>query len=373
MGLFDELLGGSKSAQPTSATPATSGPAAIDPTPVIVQDSVTIGANSSSGITMPTVDPMMVLNEQTTSTPPSLDDILNISAGNVTAEMPSYTERKAAEAAMSASVVTPVAEGTSPIVTPVVENSSPIITEAPAPVATTPYNIISETPVVPTILAETPVESAPTILSETPVEAPMNSLFAEAKTEAPEVISFEVKAETPVEAPVETPSLFNFGTEEKALETPASPLVETAEISDNSSLFGGISTEITEEKVAEKTPEISLESTSDFLAAGLVQLANMKKLLADRKEKYLAEAESYREQKEKFAELEKQAIENSRSMDDEAARIDSMEAYFKKQQDGANTNDSVNTALTGIAVQNAVGTTIEKKTSRKKTTEKTSA
>lgn len=317
----------------------------------IAQDSANIGANSSSGIVMPTVDPMMVLNEQATSTPPSLDDILNISAGNVTPEMPSYTARKAAENTETTPIVTPVVEDSSPIIvseTPAESNS--VTVENPTPVATTPYNLVSETPVVPTILSETTDEKS--------------SDSSEVKTEIPEAISSEIKVETPAESS----SLFDFGTNE---EIPTLTIAETTEVSDNSSLFGDIGTEIAEEKVAEKEPEISLESTSDFLAAGLIQLANMKKSLADRKEKFLAEAESYREQKEKFAELEKQAIENSHSMDDEAARIDAMEAYFKKQQDGASMNDSVNTALTGIAVQNAVGTTIEKKSSRKKTVAKT--
>ena len=104
------------------------------------------------------------------------------------------------------------------------------------------------------------------------------------------------------------------------------------------------------------------ENTDSFLNAGLLQLEKMEKALADRKQKFLDQAEEYRSEKEKFAKLEAEAIESSRSMDDEQSRIDTMKKYFKKQQEGANINDSVGTALTGIGVKNAVGKTMNRKT-----------
>lgn len=362
MGLFDDLLGGgAKKAEPTPVTPATP---IQDATPIIISDDSAPMA-SNSGIPMPAVDPVAVMNEQTTSTPPSLDDILSMAPMNP--NMPSYTAQKAMESqnpVSESSIVvtetptiieaTPTMTEISPIITetpvvtensiqevsfatmtPAVENTAPIVSEMPLqtenamPVVgvATQENITTPTSDIFAISETAPVQNEILNLSETP-SASENSLFSTMETETPVV---ENISENPVN-------------------------IETSE-----NIFAGVAESVT--PVAEATPE----TTSDFLMAGLLQLEKMEKSLAERKNSFLAQAEEYRAEKEKFAALEEKAIADAHSMDDEQARIDAMKAYFKKQQDGASLNDSVNTALAGVAVQNAVGTTIEKKTTRKKT------
>lgn len=362
MGLFDDLLGGgAKKAEPTPVTPATP---IQDATPIIISDDSAPMA-SNSGIPMPAVDPVAVMNEQTTSTPPSLDDILSMAPMNP--NMPSYTAQKAMESqnpVSESSIVvtetptiieaTPTMTEISPIITetpvvtensiqevsfatmtPAVENTAPIVSEMPLqtenamPVVgvATQENITTPTSDIFAISETAPVQNEILNLSETP-SASENSLFSTMETETPVV---ENISENPVN-------------------------IETSE-----NIFAGVAESVT--PVAEATPE----TTSDFLMAGLLQLEKMEKSLAERKNSFLAQAEEYRAEKEKFAALEEKAIADAHSMDDEQARIDAMKAYFKKQQDGASLNDSVNTALAGVAVQNAVDTTIEKKTTRKKT------
>ena len=299
MGLFDDLLGGgSKNATPQDTTPIMT-------------------------------DPMAEMSQGTTSTPPAIDELLNISAGNVTADMPSYTEQKAAESQNMVTEVAPAIEvtaaespiiisDTTEVVTPVVESTS-VTTDAPS-------SLTAETPVVAPSISENLVTETPVIslLDETPMT----------ETSATEVVTPEVV----------TPeiSLISEENHEAAENVEKSPIFASSEA----------------ETLVAEVPE----NTDSFLMAGLLQLEKMEKALADRKQKFLDQAEEYRSEKEKFAKLEAEAIENSRSMDDEQSRIDTMKKYFKKQQEGANINDSVGTALTGIGVKNAVGKTMNRKT-----------
>lgn len=337
----------------------------------------------------------------TTVTPAAIDELLNISAGNVTPEMPSYTAQKAAQPEASpviisetpaitettspviisetpavAPIITETPVATSPIiseVTPTLEANSPIITEvAPAQEKTSPIimgtPVVTENPVVTPLVSETPAEVTP-IMTETPTnptdlfggnatdslsgaEIPATTeVISEEKTETP-AITAELPetslfgAEIPTETKAETPSILGFDAQTEA---PA-----------ENNIFSEAANET-------KTETSMPENTEGFIVAGLVQLEKMEKSLAERKQKFLDQADEYRSEKEKFAKLEEEAIKNSRSMDDEQKKIDTMKKYFNKQLEGPNINDSVDTALTGIAVQNAVGKTIEKKTTRKKT------
>lgn len=99
-------------------------------------------------------------------------------------------------------------------------------------------------------------------------------------------------------------------------------------------------------------PKSSPVSTEDFIATSLAQLATMKLSLDSRKKVFLDKAEEYRKEKEKFAELEADALRDSASMDDERARIEMMEKYFEKQKSDAENQENV---------------TIERKTTRKTT------
>ncbi len=327
MGLFDDLLGGTSK----NTTPQ-------DTTPIMT-------------------DPMAGMPQRTTSTPPAIDELLNISAGNVTADMPSYTAQKAAEASNVVAETTP-----DMTISPAIEittNDSPILisdtAEVPTPVVETtlvteeaPSALVMETPVMETPMlepqAETPVIS---LLDETPLtETPA------AEVSTPEISLMTEENHETAEKAADS-GLFSLVDQD--LESTQASVTETsAENTETSSIFASSETETL-------TTEIP-ENTDSFLTAGLLQLEKMEKALADRKQKFLDQAGEYRSEKEKFAKLEAEALENSRSMDDEQDRIDTMKKYFKKQQEGANINDSVGTALTGIGVKNAVGKTINRKT-----------
>ena len=327
MGLFDDLLGGgSKNATPQDTTPIMT-------------------------------DPMAGMSQGTTSTPPAIDELLNISAGNVTADMPSYTAQKAAESQNMVTEVAPaieVTEAESPIiisdatemVTPAVESTS-VTTDAPS-------SLIAETPAVAPSISENLVTETPVIslLDETPMTETSVTEVVAPEVATPEISLISEENHETAEKAAES-GLFSLVGQD--LESAQALATETSvENTENSSIFASSETETL-------TTEIP-ENTDSFLNAGLLQLEKMEKALADRKQKFLDQAEEYRSEKEKFAKLEAEALENSRSMDDEQDRIDTMKKYFKKQQEGANINDSVGTALTGIGVKNAVGKTINRKT-----------
>lgn len=327
MGLFDDLLGGgSKNATPQDTTPIMT-------------------------------DPMAEMSQGTTSTPPAIDELLNISAGNVTADMPSYTTQKAAESQNVVTEVAPAIEVTaaeSPIIisdateviTPVVESTS-VTSDAPS-------SLIAETPVVAPSISENLVTETPVIslLDETPMTETSVTEVVTPEAVTPEISLISEENHEVAENAAES-GLFSLVDHD--LESAQSPAVEiSAENVEQSPIFASSETETLVAEVP--------ENTDSFLTAGLLQLEKMEKALADRKQKFLDQAEEYRSEKEKFAKLEAEAIESSRSMDDEQSRIDTMKKYFKKQQEGANINDSVGTALTGIGVKNAVGKTMNRKT-----------
>lgn len=326
MGLFDDLLGGgSKNTAPQDTTPIMT-------------------------------DPMAGMPQGTTSTPPAIDELLNISAGNVTADMPSYTAQKAAESQNIVTEAAPAIEITateSPIIiSDATGVATPVVEAAPA-TAEAPNSLVIDTPAISPVV-ENPVTETPVIslLDETPMTE--NSVT---EVVAPEVATPEISliSEENHETAEKAAESGLFSLVDQDLESAQALATETSvENTENSSIFASSETETL-------TTEIP-ENTDSFLTAGLLQLEKMEKALADRKQKFLDQAEEYRSEKEKFAKLETEALENSRSMDDEQDRIDTMKKYFKKQQEGANINDSVGTALTGIGVKNAVGKTINRKT-----------
>lgn len=385
MGLFDDLLGTTKTQETVVSAPP-----------------------------MPNVDPMAVMEEKTTSTPPEVDAFLNMSAGAVTADMPSYTDRKAHGEAI---VTTTITEEISPTPTidltpelnlnstPVVETTTTItseVTETPvldlfgsAEISVPATEIIPEAPVVEAI-SETPVATedsfslttenifdstvleAPVVSSEvtenaTPVEVENNSIFDfsanETEVKAPESPIVEaISTETETQSEVVSNDIFGFSAENNSTENIVSAQFETEVESKTEENIFAISTE-NEAKVPE-TPEFTLASTSDFITASLVQLDKMEQSLADRKAQFLSQAEQYRLEKEKFAELEAKALEDSTSMDAEQSRITTMRNYFQKQlKQESEITDSVNTALAGIATQKAVGNAMKKspRTTAKKT------
>lgn len=386
MGLFDDLLGTTK---PQTETIVSEAP-----------------------VPAPNIDPMAVMEEKVTSTPPEVDAFLNMSAGAVTADMPSYTDRKAHGEAVATTTITEDVSFASAIeTTPELDLNS--TTESFSTV--TPE--IAETPVLDLFAsAEVSVPTAE-IIPEAPVETPVIEAVSEApiisgdslslttenifetpvlETETTENIVTTTEETTPVVA--ENNSILDFSITETEVKTEENPLVEavSTENENNNGTISddifGFATETTEnnetpveakseEKIEEKTEEnifaiateaplveaktetmeTNISSTSDFITASLVQLDKMEQSLADRKAEFLSQAEQYRLEKEKFAELEAKALEDSTSMDAEQSRITTMRNYFQKQlKQESEITDSVNTALAGIATQKAVGNAMKK-------------
>lgn len=386
MGLFDDLLGTTK---PQTETIVSEAP-----------------------VPAPNIDPMAVMEEKVTSTPPEVDAFLNMSAGAVTADMPSYTDRKAHGETVATTTITedvsfaPAIETTPELdlnsTTESVSTVTPEIAETPvldlfasAEVSVPTAEIIPEatveTPVIEAV-SEAPLISSDSLslTSENILETPV------LETEITENIVTTTEESTPVVA--ENNSILDFSITETEVKTEENPLVEAVStesetqakiVSDD--IFG-FATETTEnnetpveakseEKIEEKTEEnifaiatesplveaktetmeTNISSTSDFITASLVQLDKMEQSLADRKAQFLSQAEQYRLEKEKFAELEAKALEDSTSMDAEQSRITTMRNYFQKQlKQESEITDSVNTALAGIATQKAVGNAMKK-------------
>ena len=185
-------------------------------------------------------DPMAGMSQGTTSTPPVIDELLNISAGNVTADMPSYTAQKAAESQNMVTEVVPAIEITaeeSPIiisdatevVTPVVESTS-VTSDAPS-------SLIAETPVVAPSISEN-------LVTETPVislldEAPMTETSV-AEVVTPEAVTPETSliSEENHEAAENAAESGLFSLVDHDLESTQSPVVEiSAENAEKSSIF----------------------------------------------------------------------------------------------------------------------------------------
>lgn len=386
MGLFDDLLGTTK---PQTETIVSEAP-----------------------VPAPNIDPMAVMEEKVTSTPPEVDAFLNMSAGAVTADMPSYTDRKAHGEAVATTTIT---EDIS--FAPAIETTPELDLNSTTESVSTVTPEIAETPVLDLFAsAEVSVPTAE-IIPEAPVETPVIEAVSEApiisgdslslttenifetpvlETETTENIVTTTEETTPVVA--ENNSILDFSITETEVKTEENPLVEVVSIeSENNN--GTISDDIfgfatkttennetlveakSEEKIEEKTEEnifaiateaplleakaetmeTNISSTSDFITASLVQLDKMEQSLADRKAQFLSQAEQYRLEKEKFAELEAKALEDSTSMDAEQSRITTMRNYFQKQlKQESEITDSVNTALAGIATQKAVGNAMKK-------------
>lgn len=348
----------------------------------------------------------------TTPNPDAMMDFLNSPAGNVTPEMPSYTERKATGENISAEITTPDAVNIlgetpsvmsatnlvsmeNPVTTPVSENfNASALTNNPVATMST----LESTPV--TSMAE--MSPATASIPETSVQAEEiqtpsapSSLFADLPSiengvspvisEAPVAEmsqNSQDEASAPVTNLVESMASPLFSGAEKEAKT---PLVEEAKADENTfDILGQSATETpstkTETAISDKmdTPPLfeaqqksglTPDTTAEFLSTALAQLDEMEKTLQTRKQKFLDEAAEYKVQKEVFATREKEAREKSHSMDDEQSRIDTMRNYFKNQQkkqtEGSDVTESVNTTLTAVGVKNSVDKAIEAPVAKK--------
>lgn len=313
-----------------------------------------------------------------------------MSAGNINPNIPSYTAQKATET--PSAVIT----DTSSFIAPAPQNvaSAPVAPVSPIATPDAPSSLFGDVTPAPTMPIDSTIDttSNPVVLSEAPV-SPITTI---SETIATPAVSTQESLTTP------TTTIITNSAQVMAPTTPEQniPLVsevpethtesifdltdeteETPAITQDSKVY---SEEKPEEKTEESLPTLSsenifgattssVESTVDFIEMSLTRLAAMKKTLSDRKQSFLDKAEEYRAEKEKFAKLEEQAMNDSHSMDDEKDRIETMERYFEKQKKGASVTDSVNTGLTGIAVKNAVDNTMEKKPTRKTTHAKQTA
>lgn len=99
-------------------------------------------------------------------------------------------------------------------------------------------------------------------------------------------------------------------------------------------------------EASQKAPE----GIDDFIEASLSKLNEILQSLDTKKQSFLDEEAEYRSQKDHFAELEKTARIQAANVDTERSRLENIKEYFEstKNHDKTDTNQSVNTALTGI-------------------------
>lgn len=135
---------------------------------------------------------------------------------------------------------------------------------------------------------------------------------------------------------------------------------ESAEKTEEAFHFLDEKTTIPEQTITPE-PAISqevLENTDDFITLSLSRLENMLSVIDTKKQKHLDQAEAYKTEKEALALKEKEENALAREMDAERGRIESMQAYFRNETHKKNPEnhieDSVNTALAGIAVKDSV-------------------
>ncbi len=336
MGLFDSILGGNN-APATPATPApttTSAPESViipTETPTFI-DHASVGTEASlfngtnnDVVTHVTkaaspISPEVAI-ESTVFTPtPATNDILALSTGDIE------------------SVTHPQQEEASPVIlntTPDTSNDTITVVsseDAPAPLVGT---------------------EAPVALFEVPS-------VEEEVAVAPEAMSSLFGGET---STTETSTTATSTTEVNESQAPISSLVNEVATEDETPTASFMDNLVSEEEIH---PQEGLDSTAAFIGASLAQLTAMMEKVSAKKQQYLDEAAGYKKEKESFAQKEAEAHENASSMDGEIAHIKSMQRYFEtqkeKQEKGSAIDESVNTALTGISVQENVKGTIEKKT-----------
>jgi hypothetical protein len=214
---------------------------------------------------------------------------------------------------------------------------SPAPVEVPEIVSVEPTPIMEESI---TVTESTPImeEATPIVASSTPVET----------TVIPEAI--EIESNTTVEEPAIT--------------------AETPIVSESVIDFGS---EATEEAVAEE----SYEHPSEFITASIARIDAMIARIDAAHGSKLSEALGYKTEKEKYTALEEQAYADAEKYVTEKDHALSMRNYFVEQWKAAGVKTegktsepvaSVETTLTGLAVQNAVSETVkhEKKTKAKK-------
>ena len=198
MGLFDDLLGGSKTpATPQATTADASG------SDVIV--------NADTQEATESIHPSLANNVQA-PTPAAIDDLLNASAGNMTADMPSYTAQKALE---SENDSTPIA-------------TDAIVSDVSVAETQTSDSIASAEPeMAPMISFDPIVEPA----NETPVAQTSENIVSETMTPAENSLLSLVESE---DAPMIT---------ETVAQTQEEVAIGATDNNDTSSLFGGIMSE----------------------------------------------------------------------------------------------------------------------------------
>ncbi len=118
---------------------------------------------------------------------------------------------------------------------------------------------------------------------------------------------------------------------------------------------------------------IEFENPLSFIEASIEKIDTMIEHIVMTHSIKLEEASGYKQEKEKFAELEAAAYRDAEKMMKEKAHAEKMKTYFINQQshaeEGDQTPESVETTLTSLSVKNSVNTTTHdhegKKTSKK--------
>jgi len=250
--------------------------------------------------------------------------------------------------------------------------------------------VVTETPAV-----ETPVQSVDT-------ESPIIDILGSPETDTHSIVSAPVEpvstesisTESPLidasEAPVETSSPTQY------TETPLVSEQEQVTVVEDSTDSTESVADIAPEETAliesplfaeMSTPAADLyEHPSDFIQASIDRIDAMIVRIDTAHGSKLSEALGYKTEKEKYTLLEEQAYADAEQYVTEKDHALSMRSYFEEQlrltasskstlsEPTADITDSVETALTGIAVQTAVTDTVEtprkgEKTKKRETAE----
>ncbi len=379
MWLFDDLL-----KKPTTNTNPTSG----------------TGDDSSSGSTggnPPVSDPLAAV------TPAPIPTIQKSEEISIVTEAPAETA-----AAMPPPVtVTAVEDSSSIIIGSTPAPSATVATAAPTIVTTPETSVFSNIEVTPTIIATSPTHDIHDIgIISAPVE-PVIVSIEEKSTESGSIMDLIGWPGEPaiVEAPSGEESITDMIAEVSSTETPTVmmsepivPVVEAVEVEPIVDEVAPVTPELESSVVPEPelTPVVetivdssiigsiteseptveaveTYEHPTEFIEASIARIDAMIARIDAIHNSKLEEALGYKAEKEKYTALEEQAYADAEKYVGEKDHALAMRTYFVDQgkAGGLTTPEpiaSVETTLTGLAVQNAVSETVksEKKTKAKK-------
>lgn len=249
---------------------------------------------------------------------------------------------------------------------------------------------VVETPVastdVPLTVEATPIAS-PVVVSETPLQenSSINLLSLETETQVVSDNDALISLSTPVQVTEIQENNWgllslteNTETREEAptiAETPSSPISFAQPETVSETLIPVIEEEAKEEVIslvsqeeakAEPSAIPVFSDPTSFITDSLAKIEIMLQAMQDKHNAKLVEADGYKSEKERFAELENQAYRDAESMTAEMDHAERMKSYFTKELKHTEekkhkpTESTVETTLTTLAVKNTVEWVTEK-------------